>query len=198
MANSKRKCTGCKKRFPADLGGSLDMGLNFFHDQDCAWNHHNKLRDKAAKAERIERNKVRRKITKDNAAAKRRLNDNDKSFQTKKTQAIFNKYIRLRDHDKHCVSCGRHHAGQYHAGHYLSVGAAPELRFDPRNCYKQCSPCNNHLSGNLVNYRVRLIDAYGVGLVNYLEGPHRPKRYTIDNLKTIQRWFKRKTERLEQ
>jgi hypothetical protein len=33
--------------------------------------------------------------------------------------------------------------------------------------------------------------------VEYLEGPHEPKRYTIENLKTLQKWFKRKIKRME-
>ena len=36
-----------------------------------------------------------------------------------------------RDFDKPCVSCGNYHQGQWHAGHYLTVGARPELRFEP-------------------------------------------------------------------
>ena len=49
----------------------------------------------------------------------------------REAQAAFNEWIRLRDADRPCVSCGRHHEGQYHAGHYRSVGANPELRFVP-------------------------------------------------------------------
>ena len=142
--------------------------------------------------------KRKRQITKDNAAAKRRLNDNDRSFQLKKTQQIFNNFIRDRDAKHPCISCSRYHSGQYHAGHYRSVGANPELRFNPDNCHKQCSACNNHLSGNIANYRINLVANFGDEYVARLEGPHPPKRYTIDNLKTIQCWYKRKLKRLEQ
>jgi len=138
-----------------------------------------------------------KKEKKSHSAAKRKLKDEDRSFQLKKTQTIFNAYIRLRDHAFNCISCGRRHDGQYHAGHYRSVGSCPELRFDERNCHKQCAPCNNHLSGNLVRYRFNLLIKYNVELVDFLEGPHKPKRYTIENLKTLQRWFKRKSRRLE-
>jgi hypothetical protein len=58
----------------------------------------------------------------------------------KETQVVFNEWIRLRDAALPCVSCGRHHEGQYHAGHYRTVGANPELRFEPLNVHKQCAP----------------------------------------------------------
>jgi hypothetical protein len=72
----------------------------------------------------------------------------------RETQVVFNEWIRLRDTALPCVSCGRHHQGQYHAGHYRTVGANPELRFEPLNVWKQCAPCNNHKSGDIVNYRI--------------------------------------------
>lgn len=97
-------------------------------------------------------------------------------------QKEFNAYIRARDHGKPCISCGRHHAGQLHAGHYLTTGAHPELRYEPKNCHLQCQPCNTHLSGNLVEYRKGLIVRYGQELVDWLEGPHEPKHYSRDDL----------------
>jgi Bacteriophage Lambda NinG protein len=97
-------------------------------------------------------------------------------------QREVNLYVRLRDWDKPCISCGRQHEGQWHAGHYLTVGAHPELRFDPRNIHKQCAPCNNHLSGNLINYRKGLIERHGEQFVAWLEGPHEPLKMTREDL----------------
>lgn len=115
----------------------------------------------------------------------------------KETQSKFNEFIRLRDHDKPCISCGRHHKGQYHAGHYISVGAAPELRFDEGNCHKQCSACNNYLSGNLINYRVNLIKKIGLERVEALEGPHETKKYTIEQIKEIKKQYSDKCKELK-
>ena len=128
---------------------------------------------------------------------KKKVKDNDRSHWTKKAQSEFNKFIRIRDKNDPCISCGRFHSGQYHAGHYRTVGANPELRFNPNNCHKQCSACNNHLSGNLVNYRIGLISKMGIKEVENLEAFHPQKRYTIENLKTIYRWYRRKNRRLE-
>lgn len=115
---------------------------------------------------------------------------------TKEAQAAFNAYIRARDSEYPCISCGRHHDGQYHAGHYRTVGGNPELRFDELNVHKQCAPCNNHLHGNIVNYRIGLEGRIGKSGIEYLEGPHEPKKYTIEELKAVKAEYKRKLKEL--
>lgn len=114
----------------------------------------------------------------------------------KEAQTAFNAYIRIRDEKEPCISCGRRHQGQYHAGHYLSTGARPELRFEPLNVHKQCQPCNTHLHGNLILYRVALINKIGMDSVEWLEGPHEPKHYSVEELKQIIADSKRKAREL--
>lgn len=63
--------------------------------------------------------------------------------------------------------------------------ANPELRFEPLNVWKQCAPCNNHKSGDIVNYRIKLVKRIGADKIAWLEGPHDPKRYTIEDLKVM-------------
>ena len=128
---------------------------------------------------------------------------------TKKAQTLaFNPYIRLRDINEPCISCGRYDheidekltGGKWDAGHYLSRGASLELRFNPLNCHKQCKSCNAG-SGKFSkksrtvgeDYTINLILKIGQNQVDWLNGPHSSKKYTIENLKTIQKWFKRKT-----
>lgn len=112
------------------------------------------------------------------------------SYWTKQAQTAFNAWIRHRDEALPCVSCGTATAKQWHAGHYLTTGARPELRFDELNVHKQCSQCNEYLSGNLVNYRIELIRRIGLAEVEWLEGPHEPKRYRADDLRAIRDWFR--------
>lgn len=181
MTNSKRRCKFCKNYFstwveyPAGVFCSIDHALAFAQQP--------KQREAAFKAKTNERKKA--------------LLDNDRGHFLKKAQEAFNRFIRLRDADMPCVSCGRHHTGQYHAGHYRTAGAAPELRFDPMNCHKQCAPCNNHKSGNLTEYRIELVRRIGIDGVAYLEGPHEPKKYTIDELKEIAQRYKIAAKNLE-
>ncbi|AZD01368.1 recombination protein NinG [Pseudomonas chlororaphis] len=113
------------------------------------------------------------------------------------TQQAFNEWVRLRDAQLPCVSCGRHHEGQYHAGHYRTVAASPELRFEPLNVHKQCAPCNNHKSGDIVNYRIELVRRIGADQVEWLEGPHLPKKYTIEQLKAMTVEYRAKARELK-
>lgn len=136
--------------------------------------------------------KIERKATKE---AKDRLKS--RADWMREAQAAVNAYVRERDKDLPCISCGRHHQGQYHAGHYLSRGAHPELALDPRNIYKQCAPCNNHLSGNQINFRKGLISRCGIELVEWLEGPHEPKHYTADQIKAIRDEYRKKLKELK-
>jgi len=112
------------------------------------------------------------------------------------TQKAFNAWVRERDVDLSCISCGRHHEGKYDAGHYRTVKSNPALRFEPLNCHKQCVPCNQHLSGNIVNYRVELVKRVGIDLVDWLEGPHEPKKYTVEQLKAMTAEYRAKTREL--
>lgn len=121
-------------------------------------------------------------------AAKERVKP--KGQYMREAQAAFNAWIRARDAAQPCISCGRHHEGKYDAGHYRTVGSNPALRFEPLNCHKQCVPCNQHKSGDIVNYRISLVVRIGQDKVEWLEGPHEPQRYTIDDLKEIKARYK--------
>lgn len=116
----------------------------------------------------------------------------------KEAQAAFNAWVRARDMAAGlpCVSCGRHHQGQNHAGHYLSRGARPELRYTEENCWLQCAPCNTHLSGNVALYRIELVRRIGIDRVEWLEGPHDPLKLSIDDLKTIKATYREKANAL--
>lgn len=115
----------------------------------------------------------------------------------KEAQTAFNAWIRERDVGLPCVSCGRHHNGQWHAGHYRTVGGNPELRFEPLNVWRQCAPCNNHKSGDIVNYRLELVRRIGADKVDWLEGPHEPKRHTIEQLQVIKAKYRAMTRELK-
>ena len=128
-------------------------------------------------------------------AAKDRIKP--KGQYMKEAQTAFNAWVRERDAALPCISCGRHHQGKYDAGHYRTVGSNPALRFEPLNCHRQCSPCNTHKSGDIVNYRIELVKRIGADRVDWLEGPHDPKRYTIEDLKNIKADYLAKTKELK-
>jgi hypothetical protein len=64
------------------------------------------------------------------------------------------------------------------------------------NCHKQCSACNEHLSGNLTEYRKWLLTRIGQESLDWLEGPHAAKHYSIEDLKQITRICKTKLKEL--
>lgn len=112
----------------------------------------------------------------------------------KEAQIEFNKFIRTRDANLPCISCGRSTGAKTNAGHYLSVGSKPQLRFSEDNCHLQCEHCNTYLSGNQAAYRPRLIEKIGVDRVEWLEGPHDPMKYTVDQIKEIKATYRGKSK----
>ena len=105
-------------------------------------------------------------------------------------QNVFNKYIRLRDKGKPCISCGSPLSGKYDAGHYRSVGSCPELRFEEKNVHGQCVHCNRHLHGNLIEYRKGLVQKYGVDTVEWLEKSHETLKLTIPEINELKAKYK--------
>jgi hypothetical protein len=122
----------------------------------------------------------------------------------REAQAAMNEYVRLRDAHLPCISCDsmpRDHdlitGSRWDAGHYRSVGACPELRFEPLNIHRQCVKCNRNLSGNAVEYRIRLVLRIGAETVAWLEGPHEPRKYTVEEIKAIKADYRAKTRELK-
>lgn len=181
-----RRCSYCKKK--GEQSAMLLRQLKAFCDNDCFANwaaaNVSKL---AKKGKQIESKRIK--------AKKEKLKT--KGEHLREAQAAFNAFIRLRDAQEPCISCGKYHTGQYHAGHYRSVGSAPELRFEESNVYKQCAPCNNHLSGNLINYRANLVNKIGLAKVEWLEGKHEPKRYTIEQIQDIKAHYRKRVREMQ-
>lgn len=114
----------------------------------------------------------------------------------KECQSVYNAWIRKRDEGLPCISCGSF-TGKSNCGHYRSVGSAPELRFEPLNTARQCEKCNSYLSGNLINYRINLIKRIGLDRVEWLEGKHEPKKWTIPELKALKAEYQAKLKQLK-
>ncbi|WP_456021511.1 recombination protein NinG [Pseudomonas protegens] len=122
----------------------------------------------------------------------------------REAQAAVNEYVRLRDAHLPCISCDSMPndndlmtGSRWDAGHYRSVGACPELRFEPLNIHRQCVKCNRNLSGNAVEYRIRLVLRIGAEKVAWLEGPHPACKHTVEEIKTIKADYRAKTRQLK-
>ena len=140
----------------------------------------------------IELSKTKRIKTVRKEVKEARLKLKSRSDWLKDTQVVFNKYIRLRDQDDGCISCGSKSAYAYHAGHYRSIGSAGHLRFNEQNCHRQCSACNTHLSGNLIRYRLGLIRKIGIHAVEALESDNGTIKISIEEIKLLKAQFSAK------
>lgn len=93
---------------------------------------------------------------------KRKENRKDirrKQDYEKLLEIIFNRFIRERDKDKPCISCGE--ITPLVAGHFYPVGSYKNLRFDEHNVHGQCMKCNGFNHGDLKNYKIGLINRIG-------------------------------------
>lgn len=131
--------------------------------------------------------------------AKRKESAKPRAKWLAECQAIANKIARLRDIADGCISCDKPASwgGQWHGSHFRSVGAASAVRFNLWNIHKACSVCNNHLSGNLVAYRPRLVNKIGQTRVDWLESQNQITRHDVDYLKKYKRVMGAKLKRLE-
>lgn len=84
-------------------------------------------------------------------------------------RAVFQKWIRMRDKDLVCISCGNAKTDKWDAGHFLKAELYSGLIFHEENCHKQCKQCNNWLGGNELNYRIGLVKKIGEDRVRWLE-----------------------------
>lgn len=150
------------------------------------------------KREREESKKLKEQRRKDRETRDRLKTRSD---WIKDAQREFNAFIRERDKAAGlpCISSGRPldwSGNAVDAGHYRSVGAAPHLRFDERNCHAQSKHDNQYKAGNVVDYRINLIARIGLETVEALESDNTPKHYSIEDLKEIVRTYRAKRKEL--
>lgn len=95
-------------------------------------------------------------------------------------QEYFNAYIRQRDKDLPCISCGKFTGNQ--AGHYFPVKGFNALRFLEINVNIQCAYCNCYQHGAQAMYRIGLVNKYGEQAIKELE------QLAISSKKEIKKW----------
>jgi len=113
-------------------------------------------------------------------------------------QKVFNTYIRARDLKKPCISCDKPLIGKFDAGHFFSVGAYPNIRFNEDNVHGQCVHCNQHLHGNVNEYVIRLPFRIGQERYNLLFlRRNECGKLTVSEIKELLIDYKNKTKVLE-
>lgn len=142
-----KKCKNCKQKFQPQ------RPLQYICSVPCAREYNQKLLQKQYNKER------------------REWYSKNKTLSTleKEARKIFQKWIRIRDKDLPCISCGALNAKQWDGGHFYKAELYSGLIFDEDNCHKQCSRCNDLYSGNELLFREGLIKRYGEDYVKDLE-----------------------------
>ena len=194
--SSKRRCSHCKSHFRHNEG--IVEGVNAW----CSFDHKIQWAIEAGKKLRQREKKAERKVFNER---KQRNRENDHKWQTARTQAEFNRLIRLLDRDRPCISCGRNECGHvWDCGHFKTVGAYPHLRFDPRNAFKQGSNCNRpneRRHGNAASvadgFQRGIIERYGHAHLLWLGSYHSAKHYTCPELADLRASFAEESRRLE-
>lgn len=190
MKTKSRRCALCKKKVSSD--GAILGGLRAF----CSYDH---LRDfqSSERGKQMITKEITKERNQDHAKRKEKLKT--KGEWMREAQTAFNTYIRWRDRNQSCISCGHHlshdtYGGSTDAGHYIARGSSQGhlLRFHAWNCHAQCVKCNRFLGGNYSQYRTALIWKIGHEKVEWLENHDHNVEYTIDYLKRIKEVFTRK------
>ena len=193
---TRRTCKICKTKFTA----------TFENVWWCCPEHGFEYSQQLLAKKKIE---AERKRKQEAQQERRELKIRKAAFKTKaqwekEAQSAFNRYIRIRDEGKECVSCGNPLIGKSNyltgsaidASHYRSRGAASHLKFNVFNVHSSCTRCNRQLSGNAVEYRIRLIERIGIELVERLESDNDPRRFDIPYLKRLKSIFIRRANAL--
>ncbi len=180
MKQKNKKCRICKGEFTPQSTTQITCSYQ------CALvkveKDREQLKKKQEKAWRKEKRERKEKLK-------------SKSDYLREAQTAFNAFIRERDKNENCISCGRP-PKKRNAGHYKSVGSHPELRFDEDNCHLQCEHCNTYKSGNQVEYRANLIMRIGIDRVEALESSREMPHWSIEDIKAIKAKYKAKLKEL--
>lgn len=188
MKSANRRCKQCRKKVPAE--SAFVTQLRAFCSFECLtqFTKSEKGRKTIAKSSLSDLRERKKKLL-------------TRSDYLKLAQAAFNAYIRFRDRDDACISCGNfiladQPGGGWDCGHYRSTGSAQHLRVGGLraclNAHKQCVKCNRYLSGNVAEYRRGLIRKIGQELVDMIEADQETRNYSSADLQRITEIYRKR------
>lgn len=120
---------------------------------------------------------------------------------TRKLDAVYSKYIRLRDAmdggSTRCISCGqikpfnKMDCGHFHSRTHKST------RWDEDNTHSECSFCNRFRSDHLIGYRENLIRKIGLKRFELLNWKaHQAKKWSCFELEELIKYYTVLVEKL--
>lgn len=184
-----RRCAYCKKKVPTETAKINGLKAFCSTDHAIAWLNTEKGAVTLKKAQKARDKEALEKMK-------------PKGHWRREAQAAFNAYIRWRDRDKPCISCGEHrkqmHGGNYDAGHFIDRGTSASkagslLKFHEWNVHKQCVHCNRYNgSACKPQYRENLIAKIGLERVLWLENASGECDDTIEYYKRVKTIYQKK------
>lgn len=204
MTFKRTTCKHCRKK----------IAPGYVLHEDCIepWNTERKAKEARAEAKRV---RMQAKVER---AETRRRKEAAKTPSEVRAEAkvAIQGARRLEELAKGrgCMSCKRSQeevqagpwrpGGYWDGGHFKSKGAFPELALEPLNIWLQCKSCNAG-SGKYARkgytvskaFEENLIEAEGQDLVDWLNGPHEPKHYEMDELVAIRDHYRAKIKELK-
>lgn len=194
--NKEKPCKGINKAKGFKGCGKLTQFRKYGLCMSCypTWLYSTDLGKLEIEKARIKGKKqVENKKKKERAELKESLKSISKIIS--EIKPIFQKYIRFRDKDLPCISCGTFTANEFHGGHFKKAEIYSGVIFDERNCHKQCKKCNVFLGGNEGNYRVNLVKRFSEKYLQELEdyaNKTKNYKYTREELQQIKEKYKQK------
>lgn len=176
----KKKCKYCGVLFSP----RTSLQKNCFHS-DCIKKFYEENKAKISKVT-TNRKQAERKELKEKMLTISQLKQ--------RARTPFQKWIRLRDSDKPCISCGSN-SDKVDAGHFKKAEVYFGLTFDKDNVHSQCQKCNRYLGGNEANYRQGLVARFGEQFVLDIEkraDETRDYKHSREELEEIKNYYLKK------
>jgi hypothetical protein len=188
VANSKKRCTYCKKYKPqsemlmAPVGAFCDADCRYQYGMDRVHDLKKKTKDLAKKKQAKEKREFQLKDIKvRKAAAKKACHE----------------YIRERDKNRLCICCGKPLGEVFHAGHFYESGNFSAIRYNEDNIHGQRVYCNKFKGGRHHEYRKGLIERIGLDRVVALDNArHNPVKRSAEDYLKIEKYYKDKLKEL--
>ena len=189
----RRRCKICREWFMPEK--DFEKWCSQAHKEELAIKLYRKQNE--ARQVKLKKEQQAKEREKKDKLKIRKLAVKPLSYFKQQAQTAFNSYIRQRDAGNSCISCGRNTGAKMNAGHYRTVGANPELRFDEDNCHLQCEHCNSYRSGNIEEYTPNLIEKIGQERFDRLMGVHELPKWKREDYERIRDEYRLKLKELK-
>jgi len=189
------RCLNCLEKFEKKYPNQMGKFRFCLEKEECikAFNDARKEHDKRQK----EKNK------KDLDQARKEKKDKQ-TLQYLKTNvtAICHQYIRERDKELPCISCGAKWNKNFQAGHFKKAELYSNLKYHENNINGQCRVCNLRKDGNEAGYRIGLKNRKGQEILDELDqlaADYKKDSFKWDReeLKKIREFYKEKLKGLK-